>query len=490
MLTAAKGTVGASEFDWIVGTNVLRSVYALYDFGDFDSNNVMGNPYVQLLSVVEIEQAASDFQSTRGGSVNINAGNGVASASVSVLTTSQKMDKLLDLIPMMFAVLGANALILLTLLIIGIWLCCHFRKQRSRKAKVAPLPLTTVATSSHAYEAVPTGENERPSSAHTRRSSRALTRSISKQSLSSRSIKEESAILMEHPNLSRTSMLRPSITINRDEDAASMRSSRVPVGGDASRRSSRLTPPREGSPPTGTPNARMSSHLVAAPASPSSASFTTPPGISPLPPQEEGLVDVSLQPHNDEIEAELKGDLGKGKKRHTFQPPPPIVPPGYRKSMYSDMSASPTVAGSEVHLGVSGRERVPSQYLDRPPRQSSLNSEVVPSPTESSYQDARQSYYSHTNDSASAFQRETPNTGRSSMMVPPSAAIPPSVPSVPENVPTIQQPVLSQPDPRIQQQEAQRAAFMAALNEPLPPPRRPRVPGGGGLGVQQDPQSR
>ncbi|KAG8748956.1 hypothetical protein FRC14_001801, partial [Serendipita sp. 396] len=476
--------VGSTEFDWIFGANVLRSVYAVYDFGDFDSNNVMGNPYVQLLSVVDIEQAASDFQSSRGGTVNIDNGNGVASASVSVMTTSQKMDKLLDLIPMMFAVLGANALILLTLLIIAIWLCCHFRKQKNRKARVAPLPLTTVATSSHAYEAVPTGEHERPSSAHTRRSSRALTRSASKQSFSSRSVKEEGAMLMEHPNMSRTSILRPSITINRDDDTASIRSGRVPVGGDASRRSSRLTPPRENS-PSGTPHRRVPSNLAPAPASPSSASFTTPPIASPSPPQEEGLVDVSLQAHNEEVEAELKGDLANGKKRYTFRPPPPITAPGYRKSMHSDMSATTTVAGSEAHFSgnMASGGRATSQYLEQPPRQSSLNSEVVPSPTESSYQDARQSYYSVANDSPSNFPRETPTTGRSSMMVHPA----------PEPVPTIHEeaPSSSQQDPRIQQQERQRAAFMAALNEPLAPPRRPRVPGGGeGLGVHQDPQSR
>ncbi|CCA68119.1 related to aspartic peptidase A1-Laccaria bicolor [Serendipita indica DSM 11827] len=127
--------VGASDFDWILGTNILRSVYAVYDFGDFDSNNVMGNPYVQLLSVVDIEEAASSFQAARGGTVPINSGNGSASTSVSVMTTSEKLDKLMNLIPLMFAALGANALILLTILVIGILALLSYAQAESQKAK-------------------------------------------------------------------------------------------------------------------------------------------------------------------------------------------------------------------------------------------------------------------------------------------------------------------------------------------------------------------
>ena len=494
-----QSSVGTSEFDWILGTNVLRSVYAVYDFGDFDANNQMGNPYVQLLSVVDIDAAASDFQATRGGTVNVDSGDGgdgSGGTTVSVETTSDQLDKLLNIIPLLFAIAGANVLILLTLLIMGTWLFCYFRRSRTRKQKVAPLPLATASSSTHAYEAVPTTENEgRPSSLHTRHS-RVLSRSASKHSLSSRSIKEDAAEFMENPNASRSSLLRPSINI-RDDDAGSIRSSRVPLGID-SRRSSRLTPPR-GLSPINTRHSRVPSNLVIA-----SPTTPTTPGRGATPVQgDEGLTEVMLMPHSESAEADITDDNASiSKKRNTFEPPPPIsvVPAAaFRKSVYSDLSGSPTVAVSEYGGstgGSGGRERTTSTYLEHPLRQSSLNNEAShanarsPSPTESSYQDARQSYYSNPNNSTSALPYsagatniEFPSTGRNSMLVQPASAITPSVSVVTEEVPTEPQESGSTLT-GAQRQEAQRAAFMAALDEPLPPPRRPRIAGGGGYEAQ------
>lgn len=475
-------SVGASEFDWIVGTNVLRSLYAVYDFGDFDDNNQMGNPYIQLLSVVDINQAASTFQASRGGAVNVNSGNGVASASVSVESTSDKLDKLVKIIPILFAIAGANALILITLLVLGIWMFCHFRKQKARKQKNPPLPLTTMASSNHNYEAVPTADNDgRPSSAHTRRSMSAMSRSISKHSLSGNGINE----LTSHPNASQSSLVRPSINVSRDDDAGSIRSMRVPVGSD-SRRSSRLTPPGDMA-PIKTRHSRVPSNLA-------TASPTTPttPRIATTPPQEDDeLTDAKLMPHDENAEADItdKHASVSKPKRRTFEPPPPIST-GYRKSMASDMSASPTVAGSEGGHMMGGRERTISTYKDGPPRQSSLNNEITPgsalspSPTESSYQDARQSYYSNPNASVTGLPQsagnghhDSPNTGR---MQPSSAAATPSVPVVMEETPGQQQ--QDSTASGLSRKETQRAAFMAALDEPLPAPRRPRVAGGGGYG--------
>ncbi|PVF99939.1 acid protease [Serendipita vermifera] len=459
--------VGANEFDWIIGTNVLRSLYVVYDFGDFDANNVMGNPYIQLLSLVEIDQAASDFSSLRGGTVNVDQGNGNASSSVSVLTTSQKLDKLLDLVPLIFAVIGANALILITLLAIIIWMCCYLKKQNARKPKNPPLPLTTVATSPHAYEAVPTQDNDN------RSPSRNLSRTASKQPQSNRSINKE---YTDNPNASSTSLVRPSISISKEDDDEAKRASRiVPVGGDASRRSSRLTPPGDSPPPTtrhsrvpsklsevgvGTPrHSRIPSNM--APASPTTpTTFITPTGTKG---KDDDFADADLMPYDDD------GKEGKKSKRDTFQPPPPIstLQGGYRKSTYSEMSASPTVAGSEYHFG-KGKER--SSYYP-PGRQSSGNSEnqnlMSPSPTEASFQDARQSYYSNPN--ASVGGLPLPNVPP----VPASAGVPvvveefSDIPEEPHTAPA-----------RTQQQEAHRAAFMAALDEPLAPPRRPRGLGG------------
>ena len=448
-------------------------MYCVYDFGDFDSNNVMGNPYVQLLSVIEIGDAASAFQAARGGAVPINSGNGAASVSVSVMTTSQKLDKLMDLIPLMFAALGANALILLTILGIGIWLCCRMRKQNDRKPRTAPLPLTTVASSNHAYEAVATADDEggRPSSVHTRRSTRMLSRSGSKHSLSSRSIKNEGDLL-----------LRPSITLNRNDDNASIRSGRVPVGGDASRRGSRLTPP-DGSPSPSARQSRFPSNMAPNPSTPLSNTFSTSQNPDKISPEEDMTDVIMLQPHKESLEDEKTGDVSLAKgKRSSFRPPPPIVAPGYRQSMHSEFSASPTVAGSEYHHGA--RERTMSSHIEVPVRQGSHNSDTSqPSPTESSYQDARQSYYSHANGSLPAFPVDTPNTGRTSMMVPsPNSAASPAV--AVDNIHTI--PEASSSHRRTaSRQEAQRAAFLATLDEPLPPPRRPRAQSRG-LQVAQD----
>jgi hypothetical protein len=462
--------VGASEFDWIIGTNVLRSIYVVYDFGDFDANNVMGDPYIQLLSLVDIDQAASDFQSLRGGTVNVDQGNGNASSSVTVMTTSQKLDKLLDLVPLIFAILGANALVLITLLAIIIWMCCYIKKQKNRKPKVAPLPLTTVATSAHAYEAVPTQDQEV-------RSPRNLSRTPSKQSQSSRSVNKE---YIDNPNASHTSLVRPSISISRESEDDAKRASRtVPVGGDHSHRSSRLTPPGDSPPPPATRHSRVPSKLseVAvgsgrhsripsnmAPASPTTpTTFTTP--TSATKGKEDDLADADLMPYDDD------GKEGMKSKRSTFQPPPPIstLQGGYRKSVYSDMTSSPTVAGSEYHFGGKGKDGKDRFSMYGPGRQSSGNSDnqnlMSPSPTESSFQDARQSYYSNPNASVNALPH--PNT---------------AVPVVVEEGSAIHEEPQSAPA-GTQRQEAQRAAFMAALDEPLPPPRRPRGFGGAGGGL-------
>jgi hypothetical protein len=655
-------SVGPNAYDWILGTNVLRSLYTLYDFGDYNSNNVMGDPYIQLLSVVDINAAASDFQSTRGGTVNVGSGDGSASAPVTALTTGQ-IDQLLNLVPMMFAVLGANALILLTLVCGGIWLCCYLRKQKRKPKKatgLTPLQLSSVASRDHAYEAVNTNDVDepRPSSLHTRHSIRPLSRTGSKQSLSGRSMRDGIPELGHHSNASHSSLLRPSINISSEDVSAGGK--RVPIGGGSdSRRSSRLTLPGSGSPnltPQNGRHSRIPSNLV-----PASPSPTAPFFSQNAKGEDEGLVDVSLVPHDEAGDvANLKADMtGKHldlvddtssikKNRYMFDPPPPIsvFGPGMRQSVASDMSASPTVAGSEAHFtlngekggfdGAGGRERTMSAYIAKAPerpgmsfgtarpnssyvperpargsslnstgepsklrqsslnsnepsplrqsslssepsplRQSSINSNLEPSPlrqsslnsndpgpspggltnpspTESQYLDARQSYYSHpnySNGSLSAFP-VPPETGRKSMSMTPNSALqaPPEI-HVPSNTPmstvpiVVEEPSLSylnedtptrspihsrthsrtasqgrthartpsqgqthsrsgshartpsqaQAQAQIQaaqaqrqQQEAQRAAFMAALDEPLPAPRRPRVPGGDGLTVGQD----
>lgn len=429
-----KSSVGASEFDWILGTTFLRSVYAVYDFGDFDSSGAMGSPYIQLLSVVDINTASQSFQTQRGGTVNVDSGNGSPSPSITVETTGQKLDRLISTIPLLFAILGANALIMMTILVIVVWFCCQQRRKTGKEGKkFAPLPLTTVASSNHAYESVPTGENEgRPASIRSsNRPSRPASRMLSRTSLSGRSIRDDlTEPVVDNSSRSslRYSLLRPAINIS-SEDVGSRRSSRVPD----SRRSSKL--------PGGDTSPVKSLQQSPSP-SPTRASMVIPdpPSVDATPVEE--------------------GDITENLKKQHFEPPPPIVAPGYRRSMYSDISASPTAAGSEQHFNNSApsiRERTISQQFETMPlmRNSMLAS---PSPTEGQFEDQRASYYSQGNASV------------------PSIVAPSIVAGGPQVFPAVQENPLQEALIRAQQQEAQRAAFMAALDDqPLPPARRPRL---------------
>ena len=145
-------------------------------------------------------------------------------------------------------------------------------------------------------------------------------------------------------------------------------------------------------------------------------------------------------------------------------PPPPIKTPGYRRSAHSENGASPTVAGSEHGF----------QLHDAPVRFSVANGQ--PSPTAGQFEEARRSMYS-----------ATPPPSAPMYAHPGAAASNASVSRV------VDQQILAPPhaDPRTppRQQETQRAAFMAALDDvPLPPPRRPRGFGSGA--PTEDPRQR
>ena len=403
-----KLSVGAGEFDWVVGTNILRSVYSVYDFGNFDSKGNMGDPYVQLLSVVNITEAAADFQQIRGGTVNVQDSNGSPSPSISVESSSDQLEKLVSMIPILFAIAGANGLILLILLVGAVWFCC-FRGRNKKAKKVAPLPLATVSAATYSYEAVPTVEDgqERPSSARSPR----LTRTISKQS--------QRSLVADIDEL-------PHSSLKAQSDAAS-RKSRYSLlkhqtgDGDSPKRSSRVSLARN--------------------------------SPSPVPSIKKGFVNVEgqLVEHHTE-------DITDGAKKPFHPVPPPIVVPVYRRSAYSENAASPTVAGSDRG----------TLFLDAPIRASMAVSSGSPSPTASQFEDARGSMYSVATPPTGPLYAN-PGVGVNNVSVPPALiqhyAPPPHM----------------DPQTLSQRQEAQRVAFMAALdNEPLPPPRRPHGFGGGG----------
>jgi len=164
-------SVGAGEFDWIIGDNVLRATYSVYDFGDFDSSGNMGNPYIKLLSLVEPNQASVEFHNVRGGTpttnITYNASNVTASgSSVSVTlpdNIANTLDKVGKYFPAMLGVMALNALVLLALVVLGIIFLCSRRRPRStarkQRGRMSPMPMnrtSSFATSQplHTYQPV------------------------------------------------------------------------------------------------------------------------------------------------------------------------------------------------------------------------------------------------------------------------------------------------------------------------------------------------
>ncbi|KAG6814176.1 hypothetical protein H0H92_000852 [Tricholoma furcatifolium] len=178
-------SVGAGQFDWLVGDNFLRSVYSIYDFGDFDANGTMGNPYMKLLSLIDPDEASSEFASARGSTANTNItyqgldGAAVAAAPSYNISTdvSDSLERISRFIPAMLAVVALNALILIILSIVGLVVWC--RKRRTSKTKrraggrLSPMPLNPrhsyvagsglpIANQSHVYEPISSAGDDIP----------------------------------------------------------------------------------------------------------------------------------------------------------------------------------------------------------------------------------------------------------------------------------------------------------------------------------------
>ncbi|KAJ7682806.1 aspartic peptidase domain-containing protein [Mycena polygramma] len=167
-------SVGAGEFDWLVGDNVLRSLYSVYDFGDFDSSNNMGNPYVKLLALVDPNQASKDFHAARGGvaatNITYNAANTTLNDPSSISVSSDigdNLTKIVAFLPAMLGIMALNAAVLIALIIVGVVYMCRKRKPKvtARKARgrmsLTPMPMDPrnsyvagVEPQSHAYEPV------------------------------------------------------------------------------------------------------------------------------------------------------------------------------------------------------------------------------------------------------------------------------------------------------------------------------------------------
>ncbi|KAG6880052.1 hypothetical protein C0992_007369 [Termitomyces sp. T32_za158] len=175
-------SVGAGEFDWLIGDNFLRSVYSIYDFGDFDGSGNMGNPYMKFLSLVDPDQASIEFTSARGGTPKTNITyqglNGAAAMASFGLSAdmNQTLERIGRYLPAMLAVVALNALILIIIAFVGLCVWCRRRSsknKRRRNGRLSPMPMNPrhsyVAGSglpppdeSHVYEPVLTAGDDAP----------------------------------------------------------------------------------------------------------------------------------------------------------------------------------------------------------------------------------------------------------------------------------------------------------------------------------------
>lgn len=140
----------------MIGDNVLRSIYTLYDFGDFDSSGKMGNPYVQMLSLIDPNKASAEFHAVRGGTplTNItynvsNDGTGGTTAVTLSSDVANTIDKLAKYLPAMLGILALNAILLIVLTIVGFVLLCRRRNKtvRARKTpgRLSPMPMNSTS---------------------------------------------------------------------------------------------------------------------------------------------------------------------------------------------------------------------------------------------------------------------------------------------------------------------------------------------------------
>ncbi|KAJ3914088.1 acid protease [Lentinula edodes] len=166
------------DFDWLLGDNVLRAMYSVYDFGDFNSNGEMIDPFLKLLSLVDPNEASGDFVKARGGTaktgITYNESNATAStASVTSVDLSTEVAETLAKIgtyfPVILAIVALNALVLLALTIVGIIILCKRSKKNKRQrimdvrtrapmGRMSPMPLnnrdSAATTEPHTYEPI------------------------------------------------------------------------------------------------------------------------------------------------------------------------------------------------------------------------------------------------------------------------------------------------------------------------------------------------
>ncbi|KAI0081845.1 acid protease [Panus rudis PR-1116 ss-1] len=151
--------VGENSFDWLIGDSVLRSVYTIYDFGDFDSSGKMGNPYIKMLALVDPNEGSRDFHQVRGGTasgnITYNAANVTNGGSTSVTISedlANTLNKIGVYVPAMLAVMALNALVIILLLITAVVYMVRRRGKGNKMRRTPGRALTPMPPRSELYD--------------------------------------------------------------------------------------------------------------------------------------------------------------------------------------------------------------------------------------------------------------------------------------------------------------------------------------------------
>lgn len=140
----------------------------------------MGDPYVKLLSLVDPNEASSEFAAARGSTARSNITYAASNSTISARTTVSLSDDITDTLhqvniyfPVLIAFLVLNALVMILILVIGVMYICRKRSKHSRtrknKGRTTPLPL----------EALSPNQYDEPESASIRHSTQHVYQPVS-----------------------------------------------------------------------------------------------------------------------------------------------------------------------------------------------------------------------------------------------------------------------------------------------------------------------
>lgn len=155
--------------DFLLGDNFLRSVYSVYDFGDFDASGNMGNPYMKFLSLVDPNEASVEFHQLRGGAPNKNityTGLSGAALSMSSSLSDDSLGMIVKFVPPLLALVAFNSLVLIICCIV--WLVSFIRKRRARATPRLPQSRTLRSLPLNDTNSYIAGDDPLPSSSSSR----------------------------------------------------------------------------------------------------------------------------------------------------------------------------------------------------------------------------------------------------------------------------------------------------------------------------------